>query len=495
MDREIEPGFLQAFRLFVVTRIVFWVVIGPILVVVEIAQGSNLSPEQVTSMTLIERLTLPNILPILAVEVGLLFLLLVPQVGRWLGRWLVPITLAVATVPLLIGQYWWPSENPLQTPFVIFFFVMLVLIAWQYSFRYVFAYVLALSLYQARISRGLNAWPVSVDVGWLVLQGAMMLIVGYIIVQLVSIHREQRTALAEAYEQQAAAHRRLQQYAAILEELTISRERNRLARELHDTLAHSLSAATVQLEAVRSLWAVDPSRARQLLDEADTTIRHGLVEARRALQALRASPLQEAGLIPALQALAESAAERSGAQLELHLPEQLPADLSPLVEQSIYRIAQEALENVVRHASAGSLALRLAQDAGGLLLVVEDDGRGILADGRGILAEGRGILPSQALLGRQGVLGSGKPELAGEAATAPDAGHLVALGIQGMEERAGAIGGHLEIQSEGGQGTRVRLRVPLTRSAGASPAEGAEGARDPGRSVPPAPAVAAEDQA
>jgi signal transduction histidine kinase len=472
VQREIEPGFLQAFRLFVVTRIVFWVVIGPIMVVVEMAQGVDLGPEQITSMTLIERLTLPNILPILAVEVALLVLLVVPQFGRRLGHWLVPLTLVIAMVPLLIGQYWWPSENPLQTPFIIFFFVMLVLIAWQYSFRYVFVYVLALSLYQARFSWMLGDWPLSVNVGWLILQGAMMLIVGYTIVQLVSIQREQRAALAEAYEQQAAAHRRLQQYAATLEELTISRERNRLARELHDTLAHSLSAATVQMEAVRSLWDVDAPRARQLLDQTDGTIRQGLVEARRALQALRASPLQESGLVPALRALAESAAERCGARLDLHLPERLDGDLAPQVEQGVYRIAQEALENVVRHAQADWIALRLAQDPRGLVLRVEDDGQGILGYGRGILA--------------------GAPaEDRGES----EAGRLVALGLQGMEERAGAIGGHLEIESEEGRGTKVRLRVPLAPPPAVSPEEEVVGRRDPERPSPPAPAVAGEDPA
>ena len=453
---------MQAFRLFVVTRIVFWVVIGPILVVVEMAQGAALSPEQVTNMTLIERLTLPNILPILAVEVTLLFLLLVPQVGRRLGRWLVPVTLLIAMVPLLIGQYWWPTGNPLETPFVIFFFVMLVLIAWQYSFRYVSLYVLALSLYQARFSWTLTDWPLSVDVGWLALQGAMMLIVGYTIVQLVSIHREQRAALAEAYQQQAAAHRRLQRYTATVEELTISRERNRLARELHDTLAHSLSAATVQLEAVRSLWSVDPGRSRQLLDEVDLTIRQGLIEARRALQALRASPLQESGLVQALHALAESAAERSGARLERHLPDKLAVDLSPMVEQGIYRIAQEALENAVRHAAARSIALHLTQDQGRLVLVVEDDGRGILA--------GRGI--------------SAGPDTAVEAAGVPDAaGRPTALGIQGMEERAGAIGGSLEIRSDEGRGTRIRLSIPLS----GPPVESRH-------AMPPPPGVAAEDR-
>jgi signal transduction histidine kinase len=426
-QNELEPGFLQAFRLFVATRMVFWVVIGPILVVLEMAQGSDMTPDQIAGMTFIERLTLPNIAPILVVEAVLLLLLMLPQVPRRLGRWFVPVTLLIALVPLLVGYYWWPSDNPLQTPFVIFFFVMLVLIAWQYPFRYILAYVLGLTLYQAWASSPLTNWPLTVNLGWLVLQAAMMLLVGYTIVQLVSIQREQRAALAQTYEQQAAANRRLQQYATALEELTISRERNRLSRELHDTLAHSLSAATVQLEAVRSLWQTDPQRAQRMLDEADEIIRQGLTESRRALQALRASPLQECGLILALRNLAETAAERCGASLELHLPEEENGNLPPMVEQGVYRIAQEALENVVRHAEARSIAVWLEQDAQGLALTVRDDGRGMEGDGSGRV----------------------------------EAGARDRLGIRGIEERAQMIGGQVEIRSGEGQGTTVRLQVPL----------------------------------
>jgi signal transduction histidine kinase len=309
----------------------------------------------------------------------------------------------------------------LQTPFVIFFFVMLVLVAWQYSFRYVLAYVMGLTLYQAWLSSPLTNLPLTVDLGWLILQAAMMLIVGYIIVQLVNIQREQRAALADAFEQQTAANRRLQQYATTLEELAISRERNRLARELHDTLSHSLSAVAVQLEAVRSLWPVDPERAQAMLDEADGTVRQGLTEARRALQALRASPLQDLGLLLALQDLAETAAERCGATLGLRLPQQLDTSLSPMIEQGVYRIAQEAMENVVRHSEARSLVVQLTQNAQKLELTIEDDGRGVA----------RGV--------------DGKEH----------------LGIRGMQERATLIGGKLDIIGQGGQGTLVRLTVSL----------------------------------
>jgi signal transduction histidine kinase len=270
--------------------------------------------------------------------------------------------------------------------------------------------------------------PVSVDASWLILQAAMMLLVGYIIVQLVSIQRQQRTALARAYEKQAAANARLQRYAATLEELAISRERNRLARELHDTLAHSLSAVTVQLEAVRSLWQLDPAAARDLLDKADETARQGLTEARRALRDLRASPLQEVGLALALRQMAETAADRTGAALELEIPEQIGEDLPLTVEHGVYRIAQETLENVVRHAEARLIAVRLERHAGQLSLTVEDDGRGM----------------DETLA--QGSEGDSQEQ----------------LGIRGIKERASMIGGQLQITSRAGQGTQVNLTVPLS---------------------------------
>jgi signal transduction histidine kinase len=200
-----------------------------------------------------------------------------------------------------------------------------------------------------------------------------------------------------------------------------------LARELHDTLAHSLSALTVQLEAVRSLWSVNPSAARRQLDQADETARHGLTEARRALRALRASPLQDLGLSLALRELAQQTAERAGLALELEVPDQVTARLGPEVEQGIYRIAQETLENIIRHAEARQIIFRLEQAAGRLVLTVEDDGRG--------------FEPGE----------SEQTEAEGQNQ----------LGIRGMQERASLIGGQLDIARRSTQGTRVRLSVPF----------------------------------
>jgi signal transduction histidine kinase len=381
-------------------------------------------------MTLVERLTLPNVAPVIVMELVLLALLILPQMPRRLGKWFVPGTLILSMIPVLIGNYWWPSDNAFQTPFSIFIFVTLVLIAWQYPFRFVMAYVLGVTLYQAWLTSPAASTPLSADIGWLVLQGAMMLLVGYVIVQLVSIQREQREALEQAYRQQADANLRLQRYAVTLEELTISRERNRLARELHDTLAHSLSAVTVQLEAVRSLWEFDPTAAQDMLERADQAARRGLTEARRALRDLRASPLQDLGLSLALRDLAEGAAERVGASLAFHLPERELDNIAPNVQQGIYRIAQETLENVVRHSEAQSIVFRLLWTGEGLSLTISDDGRGI----------DRAVLMGARASSSRG------------------------FGLRGMKERAALIGGRLEITEQEGQGTVVRLLVPLVSS-------------------------------
>jgi signal transduction histidine kinase len=258
-----------------------------------------------------------------------------------------------------------------------------------------------------------------------------MLLVGYVTATLASVQREQRSALAEAYERQAAANRRLQQYAATIEELTVSQERNRMARELHDTLAHSLSAVTVQLEAVRSLWGTNPDQARRILDQASDTARTGQVEARRALGALRASPLKDLGLPLAINELAESAAERAGTALEVQLPDRMATNPSSSTEQGIYRIAQETLENIVRHAGARSIWVRLSEADHQICLVIEDDGLGI---------------------------GSGAQPAAGD-----EAGDR--FGIRGMRERSQLIGASIDISDRTGQGTRVELVVPVEEDA------------------------------
>jgi signal transduction histidine kinase len=235
--------------------------------------------------------------------------------------------------------------------------------------------------------------------------------VGYMVVRLIRTQRAQQSALAQANSQ-------LARYASTLEQLATSRERNRLARELHDTLAHSLSAVAVQLEAVKTLWDSNPDEARNLLEHSQAVTRSGLAETRRALQALRATPLDDLGLVVALRSLAESYAARAGFEIRLDLPV-TEMILAPEIEQGIYRIVQEGLENASIHSQARHVDVSLQQIQDRILLVIQDDGIGFFASD---VDQNR-------------------------------------FGLQGIRERTAMLGGSLEVDSQPGKGTRLSLVI------------------------------------
>ena len=131
-----------------------------------------------------------------------------------------------------------------------------------------------------------------------------------------------------------------------------------MARELHDTLAHSLSGVIVQLEAAEALWDVNLAGARKMVEHVHQSARSGLTEVRRALNSLRASPLDDLGLALALSDLAESVAARTDLRLDLEVADHIE-NIPPEVEQCIYRVAQEVLANVARHSHASAVTIDL----------------------------------------------------------------------------------------------------------------------------------------
>jgi len=302
---------------------------------------------------------------------------------------------------------------------ILVLFAPLILVAWQYSFPTVLLFVLAttgldfsLTLILAVAARYRAASPITV----MFLRALVYGLVGYVVVHLMQAQRAQWAALAGANVQ-------LARYATTLEQLTLSRERNRMARELHDTLAQSLSAVAVQLEATRSLWDEDPVGARGMLDRSLAMTRHGLSEAHRAIRALRAIPLEDLGLALALRQAAALVAERGGLRLELAVADSVDG-LPPEVAQVVYRIAMEAMENVVRHAAADVLNVSLVEAGEHWVLTVTDDGRGFDA-----------------------------------ADAASDRAPNGRYGLQGMRERASMVGADLEVESRPGAGTSVRLQI------------------------------------
>jgi signal transduction histidine kinase len=204
-------------------------------------------------------------------------------------------------------------------------------------------------------------------------------------------------------------------------ELAALRERERLARELHDSLGHSLVALSVQLEAVQRLYKVDPARASAQVDELKNLTRASMDDLRRSLAGLRAPGLGERRLSEALQALSVDTGQRAHLEISCHIVEDAD-QLSPAQAETLWRIAQEALANIERHANARRVSLQLEVDSRAASLSIQDDGRGLPPD-----AENQ-------------------------------AGHY---GLRGMRERVEGLGGELAFTSNGRGGTRVDVKLPI----------------------------------
>jgi len=199
-------------------------------------------------------------------------------------------------------------------------------------------------------------------------------------------------------------------------------ERNRLAREIHDTLAQGLTAIALQLETADALLesGTDPERARQAIGQSLSLIRANLEEARRSVFDLRAAPLEGRSLAQVLQAMAAEATTRENLDVRLDVTgggRPLPLR----VETGLYRIAQEALTNIRRHAGAKRVAIRLVATHDRVELSIQDNGRG--------------FNPTRVPKGRYGLIG--------------------------LNERVRLLNGKLDVSSRPGKGTRLTVVVPL----------------------------------
>jgi two-component system NarL family sensor kinase len=223
--------------------------------------------------------------------------------------------------------------------------------------------------------------------------------------------------LAAVGYQLASAIQRIQ-LAEQATRVALVEERNRLAREVHDTLAQDLAGIALQLEAADALLDSAPERARARLRQALARTRESLEETRRSVLDMRSGPLERQELPAALAELSRRFAEETGVvvkeQLELDGP-RLPARH----EQALYRIAQEALTNVRRHAAARVVVIALRREHDTVCLSIADDGRGFVVDER------------------------------------------AGFGLMSMQERARLLGGTARISSDPGQGTHVNTCLPL----------------------------------
>lgn len=178
----------------------------------------------------------------------------------------------------------------------------------------------------------------------------------------------------QAREQLEVANQQLAEYAAQVSQLATMRERNRLAREVHDSLGHYLTVINVQLEVVTKLLESNPSKALEAAKRAKELASEGLSEVRRSVAALRPSPLDDRSLPDALTGLIDTA--REAGLLVTFEQSGLRRTLTPEVETVLYRATQEALTNIRKHAHASTAQVRLAFDPNAVSLSIRDNGVG-----------------------------------------------------------------------------------------------------------------------
>ncbi len=263
---------------------------------------------------------------------------------------------------------------------------------------------------------------------WLGLANGIGVFAGYYFIGSAA-HAQRRAEAAEAESQRLldelrVTHLLLQAQAEHAEALAAAEERNRLAREVHDTLGHRLTVAAVQLEAAQRLVDRDPARATTMIETVRGEVAAGLAELRQTVAALRRPQMPSPPLNQQLQQLCERFSAATGIPVDLVLPDVVPP-LAAAQQDGIYRIAQESLTNVQRHAAATHVTLQLTDTNDGLgdqqiSLIVTDDGVG--------------FDPASANQG---------------------------FGLRGMRERAGLLKGDWSVEADAG-GTRVTFILPLT---------------------------------
>ncbi|KPL83679.1 HAMP domain-containing sensor histidine kinase [Herpetosiphon geysericola] len=214
--------------------------------------------------------------------------------------------------------------------------------------------------------------------------------------------------------------------AALVEQagqLAIVEERNRLARDLHDSVSQELFSVTMLAAAARNLLPAQPDKARSQVEQLSQMAQRALHETRGLIFALRPAALGDQGLVPALRQLVEEAARRQGLQIQLNIngERRIPLDH----EQALYRICQEALANITKHSGVNSASVNLEYEAQHTILEVSDRGRGFDVQ-------------------------------------QPRNSH--SLGLISIQERANAVGGTVEVTAAPGQGTSLRIVVPRSQT-------------------------------
>jgi signal transduction histidine kinase len=231
---------------------------------------------------------------------------------------------------------------------------------------------------------------------------------------------EHASLFRELEDKEEALQRMVKRTVAAQEE-----ERRRVATEIHDGVTQQLISIWYRVQACERLLERDLPAARGELEEAKALIGEALNEARSAIYDLRPATLDDLGLVPAIEALTR---RTFGPEVEVNVATDIPPHLPMHLETALYRICQELLNNVRKHAGAGRVEINLESGRDQIRMIVIDDGKGFDV----------------------GAYRNLRPE--------------TSFGLAGVTERVEMVGGRLELTSEEGKGTRAEIRIPFERS-------------------------------
>lgn len=229
--------------------------------------------------------------------------------------------------------------------------------------------------------------------------------------------RQFQRSVEEVSQRLAQANLQLQEYAALSEEAAITAERKRLARDLHDTTAYTLTNLIMMMEAAIDLSPAENVKLRQIHTRARDLSKEGLVEARRVIEALRPSQLSSDSALRAIFQLVKTFEKATHIKTDLHLGD-VPWNFGDEEDIIIYRLVQEGITNAIRHGNAKGITISMNREKGGVRVNIQDDGVGFAE-----LKEG--------------------------------------YGITGMRERIEKLGGSLELTSKPRSGTLLSTWLPI----------------------------------
>ncbi len=219
-------------------------------------------------------------------------------------------------------------------------------------------------------------------------------------------------------EELAEMNKQLQEYALKIEDMAAIQERNRIARDIHDSLGHVLSALNIQLQTAVRLWHKDLNQSRQFLIQSKQLGEEAIREVRRSVGTLRADSGKEKSLKIAIESLVKEFCQGTGIPVSTQID--LDTIPSSQVVKTLYRIAQEALTNICKYAHATKVQLQIKTTSDQVCLTVEDNGQGFTANSM-----------------------------------------IKGFGLQGMRERTDALKGSFQVDTHPGQGCRIMVRLPI----------------------------------